>query len=96
MGLAPSGAGADSHRAGQPWLPIVADWLFFPHPVYAEGVLLVPPPQAPVSYCPGEAVNFPIKTGQEVTLQFATQAQVDVLKQSGRLPPRGRRVLSPE
>ena len=91
------GLGAPIHTGTQeqPWRPIVADWLFFPHPTYAEGVLLFPPPQAPVSYCPGEAVSFPIKTGQEVALQFATQAQVEVLKQSGSLPPRGRSVPSP-
>ncbi len=47
------GLGTPIHtgKQEQPWLPIVADWLFFPHPVYAEGVLLFPPPQAPVSYC---------------------------------------------
>jgi len=76
----------------QPWLPITADWLFFPHPTYRQGLLLIPPRQAPVKYCLGgpdcDAVNFSIKAGQEVSLQFATQAEVDVLKQSGKLPPR--------
>ena len=73
----------------QPWLPIVADWLFFPHPIYRQGVLLLPPPQAPVAYHTGldGAVSFPIKTGQQATLQFATKEQVDVLRQSGKVPP---------
>jgi len=78
----------------QPWLPIIADWLFFPHPIYRQGILLTPPPQAPVNYALGgpdcDAVNFPIRAGQAVTLQFATKAEVDVLRQSGKLPPRQR------
>ena len=88
------GLGAPLHtgKQEQPWLPITADWLFFPHPTYRQGMLLIPPRQAPVKYCLGgpdcDAVNFPIKAGQEVSLQFATKAEVDVLKQSGKLPPR--------
>jgi hypothetical protein len=48
-----------------------------------------PPPKAPVNYHSGldGAVDFPIKTGQEVTLQFATREQVEVSRQSGKLPP---------
>jgi hypothetical protein len=75
----------------QPWLPIIADWLFFPHPIYRQRILLTPPPQAPVTYALGgpdcDAVNFPIKSGQAVALQFATKAEVDALKQSGESPP---------
>ena len=45
-----------------------------------------------MKYCLGgpdcDAVNFPIKAGQQVSLQFATKAEVDVWKQSGKLPPR--------
>ena len=87
------GLGAPVHtgKQEQPWLPITADWLFFPHPIYRQGILLTPPPQAPVKYCLGgpdcDAVNFPIKTGQEVSLQFTTKDQVEALKQSGKLPP---------
>jgi hypothetical protein len=85
------GLGAPVHtgKQEQPWLPITADWLFFPHPIYRQGILLTPPRQAPVNYCLGgpdcDAVNFPIKTGQEVTLQFATKTEVDVLRRSGKL-----------
>jgi len=88
------GLGAPIHtgKQEQPWLPITADWLFFPHPTYRQGILLTPPRQAPVKYCLGgpdcDAVNFPIKAGQAVSLQFATKAEVDALKQSGKLPPR--------
>jgi hypothetical protein len=87
------GLGAPVHtgKQEQPWLPITANWLFFPHPIYRQGLLLTPPPQAPVKYCLGgpdcDAVNFPIKAGQAVTLQFATQEQLDALRQSGKLPP---------
>jgi hypothetical protein len=63
----------------QPWLPITADWLFFPHQVYRQGILITPPPQTPVS-CSGEAISFPMKVGQEVSLQFATKAEVDALE----------------
>jgi hypothetical protein len=85
------GLGAPIHtgKQEQPWLPITADWLFFPHPIYRQGILLTPPRQAPVNYCLGgsdcDAVNFPIKTGQAVTLQFATKTEVDVLRRSGKL-----------
>jgi hypothetical protein len=48
-----------------------------------------------VNYCLGgpdcDAVNFPIKTGQVVTLQFATKTEVDVLKRSGKLGHAGGR-----
>ena len=82
------GLGAPVHtgKQEQPWLPITADWLFFPHPVYRQGALIIPPPQTPVS-CSGEAISFPMKVGQEVSLQFATKAEVDALKQSGKLVP---------
>jgi hypothetical protein len=87
------GLGAPVHTGTQeqPWLPITADWLFFPHPVYRQGVLLTPPRQAPVEYARGgpdcDAVSFPIKTGQQVSLQFVTRAEVEELRQSGKLVP---------
>lgn len=90
------GLGAPIHtgKQEQPWLPITADWLFFPHPIYRQGILLTPPRQAPVKYCLGgpdcDAVNFPIKAGQSATLQFATKAEIDALKQSDKLKPSGR------
>jgi hypothetical protein len=66
-------------EAGHQHPTYVADWLFFPHGVYRQGVLIIPPPQTPVS-CPGEAMSFPLKEGQEVTLKFATQEEVERLK----------------
>ncbi len=87
------GLGAPVHtgKQEQPWLPITADWLFFPHPVYRQGLLLTPPRRAPVKYCLGgpdcDAVNFPIKAGQAATLQFATKVEVDALKQSAKFSP---------
>jgi len=60
----------------QPWLPIVADWIFFPHRAYRQGLFVIPPPQAPVSNR-GEALSFPIKGDQQVTLKFVTREEVD-------------------
>ena len=60
----------------QPWLPIVADRFFFPHPLYRQGVLLTTPPKTPLQLRGDTAVSFPIRTGQEVTLQFAEQSEM--------------------
>jgi len=50
-----------------------ADWQFFSHPVYRQGVLLFVPPNTKVSYSgpAGAAVSFPLRTRQEITLKFA-------------------------
>ena len=73
-------------EGGHQFATYVVDRMFFPHRVYRQGVLIIPPPQIPVSWS-GEAISFPMKVGQEVSLQFATKAEVDAMKQSGKLPP---------
>jgi hypothetical protein len=57
-----------------PHLPIVADRFFFPHPVHRQGLLLTTPPDTPLKFL-GTAVNFPIRVGQEVVLQFTEEGQ---------------------
>ena len=54
---------------------IIADWFFFPHPVYRQGLLLLPPKQTKLQFV-SSAMNFPIKTGEEVVLQFVEESQV--------------------
>ena len=54
---------------------IVADWFFFPHPVYRQGFLLLPPKQTRLQFV-GSAMNFPIKTGDEVVLRFIEESQM--------------------
>lgn len=69
-----------------PHKPVVADWLFFPHPVYRQGVLVrfakrtsvtlhLPSPLYPQSN--GQAaVEFPVRSGDEVSLSFATKEEL--------------------
>jgi hypothetical protein len=66
-------------EGGHQFATYVVDRMFFPHQVYRQGVLITPPPQTPVSWS-GEAISFPMMVGQEVSLQFATKAEVDALK----------------
>jgi hypothetical protein len=61
--------------------PIVAKWLFFPHPVCRRGVLLRLPKPTPVSLLssamgPLTAVNFPMRMGDEVSLTFTTREEL--------------------
>jgi len=70
----------------QPHKPVVAEWLFFPHPVYRQGVLLrfrkktpvtlhLPSPAYPQSN--GQAaVDFPVRSGDEVSLSFVTREEL--------------------
>lgn len=65
--------------------PVVAEWLFFPHPVHPQGVLLrfakptavtlhLPPP---LTAAIGQAaVHFPAKSGDEVSLGFTTREEL--------------------
>jgi hypothetical protein len=64
-----------------PLEPIVAEWLFFPHPVYRQGVLLRFPKQTPVSLLrsaigPLTAVSFPMRMGDEVSLSFTMREEL--------------------
>lgn len=79
--------GTPIHNGTQrvPYEPVVAEWLFFPHPVYREGVLLRFKKKTPVtlhlptsaSVSIGQAaVNFPVRSGDEVSLSFATKEEL--------------------
>lgn len=67
-----------------PHEPVVAEWLFFPHPVHREGVLVrfskktsVTLHLSPGSAATGQAgVHFPIRSGEEVFLSFATREEL--------------------
>jgi hypothetical protein len=68
-----------------PHLPVVASWLYFPHPKYRQGVLLrfskkipvtlnIPPP---IHQADGQsAVEFPVRSGDEVSLSFTTREKL--------------------
>jgi hypothetical protein len=65
--------------------PVVASWLYFPHPTYRQGVLLrfsrttpvtlhLPPP---IPQADGQAaVEFPVRSGDEVSLSFTTREEL--------------------
>ena len=68
-----------------PHEPVVAEWLFFPHPVYRQGVFLRFSKKTPVTaYIPtiptvgdGQAaVRFPMRSGDEVSLSFTTREEL--------------------
>jgi hypothetical protein len=68
-----------------PHKPVVADWLDFPHPRYRQGVHLrfsktipvtlhLPPP---IPQADGQAaVEFPVRSGDEVSLSFTTREEL--------------------
>jgi len=68
-----------------PHEPVVAEWLFFPHPIHRQGVLLrfskptavtlhLPPP---LTAAIGQAaVHFPARSGDEVSLSFTTREEL--------------------
>ena len=69
-----------------PHLPVVADWLFFPHPAYRQGVLLRFSKKTPVTlFLPTSlkesvgqaAVQFPMRSCDEVSLGFATREELN-------------------
>jgi hypothetical protein len=79
--------GAPVHDGTQeaPHKPVVADWLYFPHPTCRHGVLLrfsrkVPaalhlPPSIPQA--DGQAaIEFLVRSGDEVSLSFATPEEL--------------------
>jgi hypothetical protein len=51
---------------------VQSDWLFLPHPVHRQGILLTPRQKTPFS-CLQTAVNFPLRLGQKVSVRFATE-----------------------
>lgn len=69
-----------------PYKPVIADWLYFPHPTYRQGVLLRFPknttvtlhlPSALYPQSNGQAaVEFPVRSGDEVSLSFATREEL--------------------
>ncbi|HVR87210.1 MAG TPA: right-handed parallel beta-helix repeat-containing protein [Planctomycetota bacterium] len=59
-----------------PYEPVVAEWLFFPHPVYRQGVLLRFQKKTPVTLCGQTAVHFPVRSGDEVSISFATRDEL--------------------
>lgn len=65
--------------------PTVADWLFFPHPIHRQGVLLRFSKTTPVTlHLPNiptvgngqSAVEFPMRSGDEVSLSFTTREEL--------------------
>ena len=77
---------ADSlDREGVPHEPLVAEWLFFPHPTHRQGVLRRFAKKTPVTlHLPPRltaaigqaAVRFPMRSGDEVALSFTTQEEL--------------------
>lgn len=65
-----------------PHEPVVAGWLFFPHPVYRQGVLLRFSKKTPVTMHLStasnaqSAVHFPMRSDDEVSLSFTTREEL--------------------
>ena len=65
-----------------PHEPVIAEWLYFPHPKYRQGVLLRFGRKTPVTLYlttptnAQSAVNFPIRSGEEVSLSFTTKEEL--------------------
>lgn len=66
-----------------PHEPVVAEWLFFPHPNYRQGVLLRFSKTTSVTmHIPSNptvaqsAVHFPMRSGEEVSLSFTTKEEL--------------------
>jgi hypothetical protein len=58
---------------------LVGERFFFPHPMHRQGVLLRTPPKTPLVHV-GDAVNLPLRVGQEVVFRFATPDEAAGLK----------------
>jgi len=66
-----------------PHEPIFAEWLFFPHPTYRQGVLVRFTRKTPVTLrnpnnasVAQSALHFPIRSGEEVSLSFTTREEL--------------------
>jgi Alginate lyase/Heparinase II/III-like protein len=65
-----------------PHEPVVAEWLYFPHPIYREGVLLRFSKKTAVTLhlstptVAQSAVHFPMRSGEEVSLGFVTREEL--------------------
>ena len=65
-----------------PHEPVVAEWLFFPHPTYRQGVLLRFTKKTPVTMhlstptVAQSALHFPVRSGDEISLGFATRDEL--------------------
>ena len=60
---------------GQPTPKGPTDWLFLPHPVYRQGLLLLFP-QKLAARISGTSISFPMRFSQKVTLRFAAEGEV--------------------
>lgn len=63
--------------------PVKAEWFFFSHPVYRQGLLVRFAQPTPLTVL-GTAMNWPARTGQEVSLQFLTREDLPAVV--GKVP----------
>jgi hypothetical protein len=79
--------GTPVHNGTQrvPHEPVVAEWLYFPHPVYRQGVIVRFAKKTAVTLnlptlypqAVGQsAVHFPMRSGEEVALSFTTREEL--------------------
>jgi len=68
-----------------PHEPVVAEWLFFPHPSYRQGVLLrfskktpvtMHLPSIPIVGIGQAAVHFPMRSDEQLSLSFTTREEL--------------------
>jgi hypothetical protein len=65
-----------------PHEPVIAEWLFFPHPLYRQGVLVRFGKKTSVKMhlqnmaVAQSALEFPMRSGEEVSLSFTTREEL--------------------
>jgi hypothetical protein len=65
-----------------------AEWLYYPHPIHRQGVLLGLPEKTSLGkHGGGTAVSLPILAGQEVVLRFASEEEVKELFKEDKATP---------
>jgi hypothetical protein len=73
-----------TQRQGK-YTALVGESFFFPHPLHRQGVVLRTPPKTPLVHL-GDAVNLPLRVGQEVVFRFATPEEAARLKKENAAP----------
>jgi hypothetical protein len=65
-----------------------ANWLFYPHTIHRQGVLLGLPEKTELGKRGGgTAVSVPMRAGQEVVLRFASEEEVKELFKEDKSEP---------
>lgn len=59
------------------------DWVFFPHPIYRQGVLVQLPEKSAYHFARQTMPSVPLRVGQQVVLRFTTREELPGLVGAG-------------